>query len=156
MMSSFLWTLLGWGDNGVMREIWNGAWTMLALSMFVSLAMILLYQVHQVGSIRRSYRDLVCQVCVAEMIVLLASGGRAAYIWTQLHCQNRYADCDWVLNYDWLMSLAGLTFFVGGCCTVRVLSPPRFQPWVWMGAGLFALIVPTAYYVALHGFSPLQ
>lgn len=46
------------------------------------------------------------------------------------------------------MTIAGMLAIVGGLCVVRVLSPESWRPWVWLGAGIGAMAIPAAYYLA--------
>lgn len=132
-------------DNDYVREMWNGAWFMLTLSMLVALLAIAWDRLNKMG-VRPAYADLGVQICLAFAIFVTASGLRAGYIWTLLHCRNFQDNCLWVERDDWIMTVAGMIAFVGGLCVIRVMSPPKWRPWSWVVAGLISVGLPMVYY----------
>lgn len=141
--------ILSGTDVEMVREVWNGAWFALTLSMIVCMSAIAIdrmIKLLQRGE-RRFYCDPAIQICAALIVFCAGSGMRAGYIWVLLHCQNFDAgSCDEIEHAEWLMSIAGVLAIVGGICTIRVMSPTRWRPWSWMAAGAFAVGVPLVYY----------
>lgn len=108
--------------------------------------------VHRTCVLRKSkrswYHDQAFQVAVALIAFILGSCLRAGYIWLLLHCDTFDRNCGWIQGRSWVMTIAGMLAIVGGLCVVRVLSPESWRPWVWLGAGIGAMAIPAAYYLA--------
>lgn len=145
MIYTWLSELGGWSSSDYAREMWNGAWFMLTLSMVVALLSIAVDRAHKVG-LRATYGDLGIQICLAFTVFVMASGIRAGYTWMFLHCQNFTHDCRWNEVDDWMMTIAGTLAVCGGLCVIRVMSPARWLPWSWVIAAVFGVMVPLAYY----------
>lgn len=136
--------MLHWND-GYFREMWNGSWFMLTLSMIIALVAIACDRINKIG-LRQAYNDLGVQICVSFTTFVTASGLRAGYIWVLLHCQNISNNCAPIEREDWIMTVAGMVAIVGGLCVIRVMSPPKWRPWSWLFAGMMSIGVPAFYY----------
>lgn len=125
----------------VVREMMNGTWFILSLALMI----VFVSRVVQHRSAHGPgwYWQQNSQAAIALSVFFAGSVVRAAWIWALLSCQAGYlTDCSVVRSSGWAGVLASALAVTGCLCCIRVFTPVRLNPWLWISIGIVAVIVP--------------
>jgi hypothetical protein len=141
-------------NDDTLREFGNGAWSLIGLCMIAATLWRLGSRVRaawtalerrdrlgqRVAMLYHAARDTaVLHLLIALLFYLLASIGRAGWVWLFLNCQNRGDDCDGIQHSYHYQTAVTILAVGSGMCYVRLVFD---RWWAWVGVGVVSVAIP--------------
>jgi hypothetical protein len=140
-------------DDLFVREITNGIWFLMNVSILIAIGCFLFCQFGKfgLGSLWARLRDETStgdQVAVALFVYFIGSSIRAGWVWTVLLLQSLGRDTDgFDQASDWLLTAVAIGI-VGTFCCMRIFSRDQWGHKIWVGFATFAILTPfIAHYI---------
>lgn len=128
----------------IVRQQVNGLAVTLGICMFV-ITVMYIYRTWQTKDEWYRFPGVRGAISIAVFVAgeILLRG----WVWFSLYREDESFAKNVTLSEPTVAILGCVLLSVGALCFVRVFSPPHWQPWGWVGSGLFSMTILVIVYL---------
>jgi hypothetical protein len=140
-------------DSQDIREVMNGMWGILSYSLALTFFAFLVGRVYKFFKNRERsealwkplWRSIANdgienQAALALMTYFIGSAIYRTWVWVLLY--KGAIDDNFIKSHYAVPIIGSLIALVGALCAIRIFTPPKLNPWLWMSVGTIAITVP--------------